>query len=191
MSAGNWIVVIAVFGGSCAAAVAQPRAIDTQKSTMTVRVYKAGVLGAFGHDHQISAPISAGTADPTARQVELHVKSAALRVTDPDASEKDRAQIQATMTGPEVLNTAQYPDIVFHSTRAQQAGDGSWTVSGDLALHGQTRPVTVAVKESSGHYAGTARFKLTDFGIKPVKVAGGAVRVKDEIRIEFDIQLAR
>jgi hypothetical protein len=33
--------------------------------------------------------------------------------------------------------------------------------------------------------------KLTEFGIEPVKVAGGSIRVKDEIRIEFDVQLAR
>jgi hypothetical protein len=33
--------------------------------------------------------------------------------------------------------------------------------------------------------------KQTEFGIKPVKVAGGAVRVKDEIQIDLDIQLAR
>ena len=46
------------------------------------------------------------------------------------------------------------------------------------------------VREAGGHYVGNARLKQTDFGIKPIKVGGGAVRVKDEVRIEFDIQLA-
>jgi polyisoprenoid-binding protein YceI len=64
-------------------------------------------------------------------------------------------------------------------------------VNGSLTLHGQTSEVTVEVKETDGHYLGTSRFKLTDFGIKPVKVAGGAIRVKDEVGIEFDIQSAR
>ena len=31
--------------------------IDTQKSVMTVRVFKSGLFSAFGHDHEISAPI--------------------------------------------------------------------------------------------------------------------------------------
>jgi hypothetical protein len=38
---------------------------------------------------------------------------------------------------------------------------------------------------------GNAVVKQSDFGIKPVKVAGGTVKVKDEVRIEFDIQLAK
>jgi hypothetical protein len=34
---------------------------------------------------------------------------------------------------------------------------------------------------------GASRFKQTEFGVKPVKVAGGAIKVKDEVRVEFDI----
>jgi YceI-like domain len=60
-----------------------------------------------------------------------------------------------------------------------------------LTLHGQTRPITVEIRESSGHYVGASRFKQTEFGMKPVKVAGGTIKVKDEVRVEFDIHLAR
>ena len=51
--------------------------------------------------------------------------------------------------------------------------------------------VTVTVKDQGGHYVGSARIKQTEFGIKPVKVAGGTVKVKDELHIDFDIQLAK
>ena len=54
-----------------------------------------------------------------------------------------------------------------------------------LTLHGQTRVVAVEARETGGHYLRSSRFKQTDFGIKPVKVAGGTIRVKDEIRIEL------
>lgn len=174
----------------CSAASSQPRAIDTSKSRMTVLVSKSGVFSAFGHDHQIGAPIAGGTVDVTARRVELRANATALQVQDKEGSEKDRQQIQTTMLGPEVLDAERNPEIVFRSTSADSAGGGSWTVHGDLTLHGQTRPATVQVRESGGHYTGTANIKQTDFGIKPVKVAGGTVRVKDEVRIEFDIQLA-
>jgi polyisoprenoid-binding protein YceI len=69
-------------------------------------------------------------------------------------------------------------------------GEGHWTVRGELTLHGQTKPVTADVSEKAGHYTGRATVKQTDFGIKPVKVAGGTVKVKDEVRVEFDIQLS-
>jgi len=59
-----------------------------------------------------------------------------------------------------------------------------------LTLRDQTRPVTAEVREVNGHFVGTLRIRQTDFGIQPVKIAGGTVRVKDEIEIKLDIQLA-
>jgi polyisoprenoid-binding protein YceI len=176
---------------ACAAAVQQHRAIDTQKSVLTVRVHKAGLFSALGHDHNITAPIARGEVDTSAHQVELHANAGALRVSDPDVSEKDRAEIERTMLGPHVLDAERHPEIVFRSTGAEPVGAGSWRVRGNLTLHGETRPVTVEVRERDAHYVGTSRFRQTDFGMKPVKVAGGTVRVKDEVRIEFDIQLMR
>jgi hypothetical protein len=53
------------------------------------------------------------------------------------------------------------------------------------------RVVALNVREAAGHYTGVARLKQSDFGIAPIKIAGGAVRVKDEVEIQFDIQPAR
>jgi polyisoprenoid-binding protein YceI len=169
---------------------AQQHAIDTGKSVMTVRVYKAGVLSAFGHDHEIAAPVG-GKVDSAAHTVELHTNANTLRVRDPKASDKDRDEIQKTMLGPDVLDAGRYPEIVFRSTAVEPTGTGSWRVRGTLTLHGQTQPVTAEVSETAGRYEGNSLLKLADFGIKPVRIAGGTVKVKDEIRIEFDIQLAR
>jgi polyisoprenoid-binding protein YceI len=171
------------------AAGAAPRAIDIKTSTMSVRVGKSGALSAFGHEHLIAAPIASGTADTEAHRVELRVEAAALRVRDPKGSDNDRAQIEKTMLGPDVLDAERYREIDFQSTSARETGGGSWTVSGNLTLHGATHPVTVEVRERNGHYAGSATIRQSEFGIKPVKVAGGTVKVKDEVRIEFDIQL--
>jgi polyisoprenoid-binding protein YceI len=173
------------------AAYAQPRAIDAGKSVMTVRVYKAGLLSAVGHNHEIAAPIAAGTVDVTGHQVELRVHTRALEVRDPGVSDKDRAEIQSNMLGKQVLDAEGHPEIEFRSTGAEPAGAGAWRVNGNLTLRGQTHTVIVEVREDRGHYVGTSRFKQTEFGIQPIKVAGGAIRVKDEIRIEFNIQLAR
>ena len=184
------LAVWAACGAWCGPASAQPRAIDTAKSVMTVRVYKAGVFSALGHNHEISAPISSGGVDVTARQVELRAKTSTLKVLDPGVSEKDRGEIQSTMLGADVLDAASHPEIVFRSTGAEPSGPGVWKVHGNLTLHGQTRTVDVDVRVDGEHYVGTSSFKQTQFGIRPVKVAGGTIRVKDEVRIEFNIQLA-
>jgi polyisoprenoid-binding protein YceI len=170
---------------------AASRPIDTEKSVITVRAYKSGVLSAFGHDHEITAPIAGGSVDADTHRVELRVRAASLRVRDPKGSEKDHAEIQKTMLGPDVLDTERFGEIAFRSSSAESAGEGAWQVRGELTLHGSTKPVAVDVRESGGHYTGTARLKQSDFGIQPVRIAGGTVRVKDEVRIEFDIQLAR
>lgn len=186
--------VILLFAASMlwgASANAQRRPIDAAKSSMTVHVEKTGVLSAFGHEHLIAAPIASGSVDAAAHKVEIRVNAGALKVRDTKGSDKDKAQIQSTMTGPEVLDVKSYPEITFRSTSAEPASAGSWTVKGDLTLHGQTRPVSVAVKEVNGRYTGSAQLKQTEFGIKPVRVAGGTVKVKDEVKIEFEIELAR
>jgi polyisoprenoid-binding protein YceI len=157
---------------------------------MTVRVYKAGLLSAFGHDHEISAPIAEGSVDLEAKKVELRVNAAGLRVLDPKTSEKDRTEVQANMLGADVLDVQNYKEIRFHSTHVESAGAGAWKVTGELSLHGVTKPVSMEVREGQGRYAGKCRIKITDFSIKPIKAAGGTVRVKDEVDVEFEIQLA-
>jgi polyisoprenoid-binding protein YceI len=167
---------------------AQQHDIDTQKSTLTIHVGKAGAFSALGHEHEVRAPIHSGTADTGAHPaVEVRVDTRALRVTDKDDSDKNRAEVQKTMLGPEVLDSEQHQEIVFKSTGAEPAGQGQWTLRGNLTLRGQTRPVTVHVTLKDGRYTGESTVKLTDFGIKPPGKAG--VRAKDEVRIEFDVRL--
>jgi polyisoprenoid-binding protein YceI len=176
--------------GLAAAASAQQRAIDFKNSTLTIRVYKTGFFSAFAHNHEIKAPIASGSADTSAHpSAEVHVDARALRVMDPEVSEKDRAEIQKTMLGPEVLDSERFHGIVFQSTAAESAGAGRWTLHGNLTLHGVTKPVAMEVVLKDGMYTGHATLKQSEFGIKPVRVAGGTVKVKDEVRIEFEVRL--
>jgi polyisoprenoid-binding protein YceI len=167
----------------------QQRRIDTEKSTLTIHVGKAGAFSALGHEHEVRAPIQSGTADTGAHAaVEIHVDARALRVLDKDASESERAEVQKTMLGPEVLDSESHREIVFKSTGAEAAGANRWTLRGNLTLHGQTRPITVNVTLQDGRYTGEAKVKQTDFGMKPPGKMG--VRAKDEVKVEFDVRLA-
>jgi polyisoprenoid-binding protein YceI len=163
------------------------KAIDTQHSVLTVRVYKAGAFSAFGHEHTIRAPIQSGTFDENKGSVEFVVDTRALRVVDSDVSDKDRSEIQNTMLGAKVLDSEQFHGIRFHSTEVTRGSENRWTVNGDLTLHGQTHPVKLDVERHDGRYRGSARLRQSEFGIKPVTVAGGTIKVKDEVRVEFEI----
>ena len=168
---------------------AQQHNIDTQKSMLTIHVGKTGAFSGLGHEHEVRAPIHSGTTDTGSHPaVEIHVDARELRVIDKDGSDKDRAAVQKTMLGQDVLDSERHQEIVFKSTVAEPAGEGRWTLRGNLTLRGQTRPVTVNVTLKDGHYTGEAIVKQTEFGIKPPGKAG--VRAKDEVRIEFDVRLA-
>jgi polyisoprenoid-binding protein YceI len=183
----SWAAALLLSGILWGADTAGPREIDSEKSIMTVHVLKSGVFSAFGHEHQISAPIQQGKVSENDSTVELTVDARKMRVEDKDVSEKDRAEIQETMLGPKVLETAQFPEIRFRSTTVESTGGGKFVVKGDLTLHGQTRPIRFEVQGRNGRYQGTAELKQKDFGITPITVGGGAVKVKNELRVEFDI----
>jgi polyisoprenoid-binding protein YceI len=181
------MLVVSALTGHFQVAHAATQDIDVEHSTLTLRVYKTGLFSAFAHDHEINAPIRLGSFDEEKQTVELNVDARTLKVMDPGVSASERAQIQATMLGPKVLGSDKFQEIKFHSTSIEPAGEGKWAVNGELTLHGQTRPVKLEVQGAKGHYRGSAVLKQKDFGITPVSIAGGSVKVKDEIRVEFDI----
>ena len=111
------------------------------------------------------------------------------RAIDPELSPGKREEVQKTMQGPEVLDTKRFSDISFQSNTIHKKDDQHWLVRGDLTLHGQTAPVEIEVERKDGHYQGSAKLRQRAFGITPVAVAGGTVKVKDEVKIEFDIAL--
>jgi len=169
---------------------AQSRAMDAGHSTLKIRVFKSGLFSAFAHDHEIEAPITQGSVNlSTKPSVELRVDARKLRVLDPKLSPKDRADVQKTMEGSQVLNSNRFTEISFHSTAVESMGKEHWTVRGSLTLRGQSAPVSVEVNLRNGHYLGSARLKQRTFGMTPVSIAGGTVKVKDEVEIEFDIVL--
>jgi polyisoprenoid-binding protein YceI len=164
------------------------QAIDVNRSSLKIRVFKSGVFSGFAHDHEIQAPLEEGRIDSSGHaSVQLRVDSRKMRVLDPEISADKRAEIQHTMESAEVLDAEKFPEISYESTSVTGSGDAHWKVRGNLSLHGKKQPVEVEVSLESGHYRGSASIKQSDFGIEPIRIAGGAVKVKDELKVEFDI----
>jgi polyisoprenoid-binding protein YceI len=175
-------------------------AIDNAKSKLQIDVYKEGAFKIFGHDHLIVAKEISGQVQCDPQKVEdsavhLKVPANSLTVLVPGESEKDRRDVQATMTGEKVLYVAKFPEIMFTSTRVsavKKTADG-WelTLAGKLKLHGVEKPVSfpLRVRTAAGELRvqGEVSVLQTDYGIMPIKVGGGSVRVKDKLKITFTI----
>ena len=186
-------VIVAVgFASSPAATVSgQQHQIDVEHSTITIHVFKSGLFRAFADNHIIRANLAKGSVEESAgSHVDVIVDAERLRVLDPDLSAQDRGQVQGRMLGPDVLDANRFPQIRFHSTTVKKLETDRWIVNGALELHGRTHEVALNVVQENGHYRGQTKLRQTDFGIRPISLAGGAVRVKDELTVDFDIVTA-
>jgi polyisoprenoid-binding protein YceI len=172
--------------------------IDKSASRFTVRAFASGMLAALGHNPTIAVRDFAGEADldpsaPENASLRIQVRADSLEVTD-DIKNKDRKEIESTMNQ-KVLESEKYPAITFESaaTSANKLSEGRFQVSlnGTLSLHGMTGkvPVTSQVTFLGDMLRASGEFSLlqSNYGIPLVSVAGGGLKLKDELKFAFDI----
>ena len=196
----GFLAVVLLLAAATGARAQSGYEFDASKGNLEMDVYKEGFLKAFGHEHLIAAKEFSGRVIFDAQRVEsssvtLRVAAKSLTVTDPDASEKDRGEVQTAMQGDKVLDTAKFPEIVFASTgvtKAEKKGE-TWSIvlSGSLKLHGVQKnlslPLKLRVQGEKLIAEGEVALLQSEYGITPIKVGGGSVRVKDKLRIRFEI----
>lgn len=173
-------------------------ALDKSSSKFTVQAFASGMLSALGHSptfavRDFSGEAAVNPSAPTQASVSLKVRASSLQVMD-DIKSSDRREIESTMNQT-VLESEKYPEIAFESTSvsANQVSEGRYQVNmnGNLTLHGVTRsiavPLQVAFLGDMFRASGECSVSQSTFGIKPVSVAGGSLKLKDELKLTFDI----
>jgi polyisoprenoid-binding protein YceI len=176
--------------------------IEPKISRLSVKVSAAGLLSALGHNPTIAArgvtgELDFAPADVGESALRFRVSTRTLSVQD-DVNDQDRREIKRVMQD-EVLESSRFPTIDFESTRvsATAAGDGRYVIdlSGRLTLHGVQRnvsiPAQIALTGGLLRAFGEFSLKQTDFGITLVSVAGGTLKVKDEVKFAFDMVARR
>ena len=172
--------------------------IDAKRSRFTVQAFAGGILSAMGHNPAIGIRTFNGEVefDPDALEagaLRLTIQSASLEVLD-DISEKDRREMERVMKN-EALEVVRYPEITYEGAAISVTRlDGalySATLSGNLSFHGVSRnqSVTARIVDSGEMLRASGDFVLrqSDYQIRPVSVAGGALKLKDELKFSFDI----
>jgi polyisoprenoid-binding protein YceI len=170
------------------------------ESTFTVQAFAEGLFSAFGHDPVIGIKDFSGAAEFVpgtfeAASLKLQVNANSLVVIN-DVKEKDRHEIEHTMRE-QVLESDKYPEIVFvsGSVSASRLRERRYRarIIGDLTLHGVTQKnlwisAEVTLNDDNSLRAhGEFSIRQKDFGIKLVSVAGGMLKVKNELRFSFDV----
>jgi len=189
----------AVFSFLIAANAFAAPCIVSGRGHFNIRTGTSGLFGAFAHDHLIEAQKIEGcavidSADIVHSSIKVTFTSSSLKVVDSKESSDNRAKIQKTMET-EVLRVSEYPQVVFESTSIERGTSAdTFNVRGNLTIRGKAQPVTIPVKltrldDASYRATGSYKFKQTSFGIKPIQLAGGTVKVKDEVSTDFELFL--
>lgn len=173
--------------------------IDRQRSKFIVRAFAGGMLSSFGHNPTIAIRDFEGEVQCASNALEdaslrMVIQAASLSVTD-DISAKDRQEIERRMHD-EVLEADGFPEIVYQCDRVaslQKISESQYavTLNGELALHGvtQVQPVSarLTMQGDTLRAAGDFSIRQSDYEIRPVSAAGGTVKLKDELKVSFDI----
>ncbi len=139
-------------------------AIDPVHSGVTFQIRHADVSWIPGRFNEFSGECTLDTADPSKSSFKMTIK--------PDSVDTNNAKRDGHLRSPDFFNTKQYPAIDFVST-AVSAIEGGYQVTGNLTLHGETKPVTFELKGGKmvkvmGQRTGfTTQFKVkrSDFGV--------------------------
>jgi polyisoprenoid-binding protein YceI len=173
-------------------------AIDARASLFTVQAFAAGIVAVVAHSPKFAIREMVGEMDFVPETMEkaslqLTINVGSLEIMD-EVSAMDRREIERVMFD-EVLQKSVYPRIEYKSSRvsASKTGENVFrvNVNGDLTLHGITRGVgleaQVVAGEDTLRAQGSFTLMQSDYGLRIASVAGGTLKLKDELRCAYFI----
>jgi polyisoprenoid-binding protein YceI len=171
-------------------------AIDAKASQFTVQAFANGLISAVAHSPRIAIRDWSGTAafvsgKLTNAKLKAVVKASSLEVLD-EMRDSDRSQLHRVMND-DVLETQRYPEVAFESSSvsAEQLRDTLYRVNveGRLSLHGQSNSQAFVCQVAFGvdSFRAHGQFTLlqTDYGIRIASIAGGTLKLQDELKFTF------
>jgi polyisoprenoid-binding protein YceI len=165
--------------------------VDPSHSRVGFTVKHLVISDVRGEFSRYDSKLVLDDADVTRSTVEasIDVGSIDTRVADRDAH----------LRSPDFFDVAKYPAMTFRSTKVTRAGKDKLKVTGDLTLHGVTKPVvldvstTPVVKGMSGEtrrgFAATTRISRKAYGLTWNKLVEAGPAVGDEVAIALDLEV--
>ncbi len=166
--------------------------IDPAHSAAEFKVKHMMISNVKGRFSGLSGTLNLHEPEHTLTRVEASIDVATVNTGD--------VQRDGHLKSGDFFDVEKFPTMTFRSTRVEPRGDGEFAVTGDLTLHGVTRPVTFAVSEVSGPGKdpwGNTRIGLTattkinrkDFGLSwNAALETGGFLVGEEATISLDVQ---
>jgi polyisoprenoid-binding protein YceI len=150
-----------------------------------------GMMTVRGHFAEVTATGEIHPEKPELSTIEATINTASIRTNNEQRDKDLRAST--------FLEADKYPTITFKSTKIEPAGPELYTLTGDLTIKGNTRPVTLKVVKygefndpNMGHrigYAAEGEINRKDFGMTFEMMLDGKWIVSNEIQINIEGEL--
>lgn len=150
------------------------------------------VRGQFG---KFTGTVTGDPAKPTEAVIEVTIDAASIDTQNEKRDEHLR--------GADFFDTAKYPTITFKSKKIAAGANGTYTITGDLTMHGTTKEITLTVadfakpiQDPMGNLRGgahvTGKIDRQDFGISYSKAMdAGGLMVGNEVTIAVDVEATK
>jgi polyisoprenoid-binding protein YceI len=154
--------------------------LDKNHASVTFKIRHMGMSNYTARFATLDATLDYDPKDVTKSRVEATIDSNSIRTDYPDVAKVD---FDRELAGEMFLDAGKYPQM-------RKAGDRTGIMTGDLTLHGVTKPVTLNVTFNGGYvsapmmkipamgFSATGTIKRSDFGItKGIPMVGDEVQI--------------
>ncbi len=189
------IEILAVLAAMTLAATGVVRAaeytIDSSHSAIGFQVRHMAISKVNGSFNSFEGGFVFDKNDPSVWQAEVTIDAASI-----DTGNEKRDD---HLRSPDFFDADQFPALTFRSTSVTMAKGGQGTVTGDLTVHGVTRPVTLEVEflgevadpwgNQRAGFSLRGKINRRDFGLTWSKTleTGGLV-VGDEVKLLIEVE---
>jgi polyisoprenoid-binding protein YceI len=169
--------------------------IDPAHSRAEFKVKHMMISNVKGSFSAITGTLIEDTADPSLSRIDASVDIGTVNSGDEKRDEH--------LKSADFFHHEQHPRMTFKSTKVEKKGDEEYAVTGDLTLHGITKPVTFAVegpsqptKDPWGNtrigLAATTTINRKDFALTwNAALESGGILVGEDVHISLDVQLIK
>ncbi len=169
--------------------------VDPSHSSVEFQVRHLMVSTVKGTFEKVKGTIELDDKDITRSSVQVTVEMASVNTHEPRRDDHLRSA--------DFFDAQKFPLATFVSTKVERAGKDRLKVTGDLTLHGVTKPLVLtvegpsrALKDPFGRtvrgLTATGKLNRKDFGVSWNKALDtGGVMISDEVKLELSVEMAQ
>lgn len=171
--------------------------LDKLHSSLLLRVSHLGFSNYVARFKTFDAQLQFDPNDHATASLSVTVDPKSLDVENPPAGFLD------SLLGKDWLDTAQFPELTYRSTSVEVTGPNAMRITGDLTLHGVTKPVVLEATFNGGYdghpmdpnarigFSAHGAFNRSDFGITyGIPAPGTTMGVSDRVAVSIETEFS-